>query len=576
VDIFQRYEVKVDGEQLQVTLYLSPFLEEFSEEFWTKSIQKSLDLKESAYHYVKRNIPQVKMATISIVAGGMILSSFPMKSAAHSANFNMSYLFFGNTNNYLSQIDKSKGNLNQVSPSFFDLNTDGTLKVTSQFNSTLVNEIHKRNMKVVPFLSNHWDRELGRTALANREILSNQIAEFIMKNNLDGVNVDIENVTDTDREAYTDLVRLLRQKLPKTKEVSVAVAANPHGWTKGWHGSYDYKKLSQYADYIFIMAYDEHYSGGPAGPVASYGWVEKSIQFALQQGVPKEEIVLGIPFFGRYWHSDGTKPGGFGVSAIQVESLISQYKGSVTYDNNAKSPKATITIKPGDPLPIIHGNTLQPGTYTFWYENANSIKSKVDLVHKYELKGTGSWSLGHENTDIWNNYKQWLTTHVPDSAVPAPLPPPIVKSPTVTSYPLLKLGSKGSSVTKLQNTLKAQKYYIGTVTGKYDTKTKKAVISFQKKYRLKIDGMAGNQVQRKLYSLPKPVSYVTLKHGMKSAKVSDVQRNLKKIGLYNGTVNGTFDTKTKQAVINFQKKYKLRVDGIAGVQTQSKLAQLAR
>ena len=568
MELFKRYEIKQINGETTIIVHLSPFLEEFSSEFGTTSVKKIINLKKSAIEYIQQNVPQIKTATISIVAGSFILASFPMKSSAHSANFNMSYLYFGNTDSYLSQIDQTKGNLNLVAPSFFDINPDGTLKVTNQFSEKLVSEVHKRNMKVVPFLSNHWDRELGRTALANREALSSQIASFIMKNNLDGVNVDIENVTDDDRDAFTDLVKLLRNKLPKDKEVSVAVAANPYGWTQGWHGSYDYKALASYANYLFIMAYDEHYQGGTAGPVASSDWVDKSIQYALNQGVSKDKIVLGVPFFGRYW-KDGSAVGGYGVGVNQVESLISKYKGVVSYDQTKQSPKATITIKSGDQLPVIHGKTLQPGTYVFWYENLTSLKAKVDLVHKYDLKGTGSWSLGDENTAIWSNYKRWMTTH--DEKV---TPPPPAKA--TTTYPILKIGSKGESVKKLQAALKKHRFYFGTVTGLYDTKTKNAVTTFQKKYHLKIDGIAGKQVQTKLYSLQTPKVYATLKPGSKGKSVTDLQNALKKLKFYTGSTHGIYDSKTKQAVINFQKKYKLKVDGIAGKETQTKLFGLVK
>ena len=78
---------------------------------------------------------------------------------------------------------------------------------------------------------------------------------------LDGINVDIENVTHEQRDAYTQLVRLLREKIPAHKEVSVAVAANPNDWQTGWHGSYDYAALAEVADHLFLMTYDEHYEG---------------------------------------------------------------------------------------------------------------------------------------------------------------------------------------------------------------------------------------------------------------------------------------------------------------------------
>lgn len=92
------------------------------------------------------------MASIVVVAGTLLLTTIPMQKAeAHEADFNMSYLYFGNTSSYISQVDKTQGNLNLVSPSYFDLNADGSLKLTSQFDSKFVNEMHNRGIKVVPF-----------------------------------------------------------------------------------------------------------------------------------------------------------------------------------------------------------------------------------------------------------------------------------------------------------------------------------------------------------------------------------------------------------------------------------------
>lgn len=66
-------------------------------------------------------------------------------------------------------------------------------------------------------------------------------------------------MTEKERTAYTDFVRLLYRKLAPKKEVSVAVAGNPYGWQTGWHGSYDYKELHKYSHYLMIMSYDESF-----------------------------------------------------------------------------------------------------------------------------------------------------------------------------------------------------------------------------------------------------------------------------------------------------------------------------
>ena len=155
-----------------------------------------------------------------------------------------------------------------------------------------------------------------------------------------------------------------------------------------------------------LMAYDESYQGGDEGPVAGYPFVESSIKAALET-VPADKLVLGIPFYGRFW-KQGASYGGYGISNNTVESLINKYNGTITYDYAEKSPKAVITIKPGDPKPEVSGKTLDAGKYDIWYENEASIKKKLELAGKYNLKGTGSWSLGQESSSTWDYYSMWL------------------------------------------------------------------------------------------------------------------------------------------------------------------------
>ncbi|WP_229106301.1 S-layer homology domain-containing protein [Paenibacillus sp. 1001270B_150601_E10] len=350
----------------------------------------------------------IKGAIIGLTILAISMTSIPAMAASSSGTdrFAMAYIYFGTPSKYVQAVDSTKGSLDMVSPSYFDLNSDGSLKLTEAVDPNFVAEMHKRGIKVVPFLSNHWDRELGKKALSNRAALTKQVAQAIEKYNLDGVNVDIENVTEKERDAYTDLVRRLREAIPAHKEVSTAVAANPEGWTTGWHGSYNNAALAKVSDYLMIMSYDESYQGGAPGPVAGLPWVEKTIKQALKT-VPSEKIVLGIPFYGRYWSADGRYKG-LGIQNHLVEQLIQDYNGKVSYDSTQQSAKATFTIKASDKKPVIHGVTLSAGQYTVWYENEASIKAKLQLVNKYNLKGAGNWSLNEESGNTWDYYKTWL------------------------------------------------------------------------------------------------------------------------------------------------------------------------
>lgn len=320
--------------------------------------------------------------------------------------FNMTYIYSGQPSDYVARVDAAKGAVNAVSPDFFNLNADGSLKLTSKVTSAFVAEMHKKQIKVIPFLSNHWDRNLGKAAFSNRWALAQQIADVIKSYDLDGINVDIENMTETDRCDYVDFVKILRNSIPEGKIISVAAAANVKNSDTGWAGSYDYAALSTYSDFIMVMAYDEHYGGGPQGAVASAGFVEAAIQYALGK-VPNYKIVLGIPFYGRYWKK-GESYGGYGIDMTTTEILIQKYNGQVGFDEAAKSPNATVTIKPGGTMPVVGYRQLTPGNYTIWYENEASIKYKLSLVQKYNLKGTASWSLGQETEQTWDYYGLWL------------------------------------------------------------------------------------------------------------------------------------------------------------------------
>lgn len=329
---------------------------------------------------------------------------------ADSQKINMAYINSWKKSNYVNLINETNNSLNVVSPNYFAINKDGELIVTSLLDTNFINEMHKSGMKVTPFLTNNWDRNLGRKCLENRENFAQQVADVIINNGIDGINVDIENVTHEDRDNYTDFIRLLREKLPADKTVSVAVAANPYGWSKGWHGSYDYEQLHNYTDYLVVMSYDESWRGSPPGPVASLNWVERSIKYAINKGVPSNKIVLGVPFYGRIWKDNGDSIwNGDGIAVYKVDELIEIYNGQVLYDEAKQSPKLVFTVEDGKGIEINSSKPeLSPGSYTIWFENEQSIKKKLELVKKYNLKGSAAWSLGFETSSFWSWYEKWL------------------------------------------------------------------------------------------------------------------------------------------------------------------------
>lgn len=410
MDFIRSYKLEKNDDGYILILYLDIGLTEFADEFGSSEEEQITSLDKYISELIKNKFPNIKINSVKLIVGTMVVATITLQSYSGYAEgmvsnvkpvFNMTYSYFETGNALIDTLSHTGKVLDVISPSYFDLTSDGHLKLTSQFDPYTIREMQKRNYRVVPFLGNHWDRDVGRAALNNRDILVNEIVNVITAYNLDGINVDIENVTVEDRESLTLFVKALRDSLPKEKEVSIAVAANPRGYTEGYYGSFDYSRLAQYADYLMIMSYDEHYETGDPGPVSSVGFVEASVKHALKY-VPPSKIVIGLPFYGRYWKSDGSIRGK-GMSLIRINELIRKYNGTVTFDAYSKSPMATVNITD-------YEKDVPAGTYTIWFENEESILHKLNLIEKYNLKGAGSWSLHQATQNIWDAYNQWVNS----------------------------------------------------------------------------------------------------------------------------------------------------------------------
>lgn len=348
----------------------------------------------------------------------------PPPSNSEEGRESLAYLYAGNSAAYKKMVEEANGAVRTVYPDYFEIDDSGNLLISPAggIDPDFIDEMHRQNIQVIPFISNHWDREKGIAALNNREALSEQIAQAVEQYGLDGINIDIENVNEQYRDAYTDFVASVREKLGEDKVLSVAVAANPYNLTVGWQGSYDYPRLGDIADYLMIMAYDESYIGSPPGPVASSDFFEGSVAYALNQGVPREKIVMGLPFYGRYWKM-GDSTGGIGISAGDIQFLLDNYSSTVRFDEPTMSANATVIIREGDPLPRIWGGrVLQPGVYDIWYDSPETTRWKLETIDREDLRGAGAWALGQENPEIWDFYSAALNGGVAPSVPPSQNP----------------------------------------------------------------------------------------------------------------------------------------------------------
>ena len=141
---------------------------------------------------------------------------------------------------------------------------------------------------------------------------------------------------------------------------------------------------------------------------------------------------------------------------------------------------------------------------------------------------------------------------------------------TVGGYTTLRWGDTGAEVKKLQEALKNRGFYSGKLDSTFGSGVYAAVKAFQKQYGLKVDGIAGPATQILLYnsSASSADTNTSLKKGSTGTKVRNLQYVLYELGYYDGSITGTYDDNTVNAVRAFQIQNGLTpVDGVAGSKT---------
>ena len=124
---------------------------------------------------------------------------------------------------------------------------------------------------------------------------------------------------------------------------------------------------------------------------------------------------------------------------------------------------------------------------------------------------------------------------------------------------MLKKGSRGTEVRKLQEQLNKLGYKAGAVDGIFGSRTESAVKAFQRANGLAVDGIVGPKTRKELNEKLKPKA--------QSGNIKELQTILNQLGIDVGKTDGIEGSKTRAGVRQFQKIFGLTVDGIAGKNT---------
>ena len=219
----------------------------------------------------------------------------------------------------------------------------------------------------------------------------NELVALAVELRVDGINVDVEQLDELDRDQYGVFLAALRSALLAAvpgARLSVATEAGLRGTGNA------VEAVAAGVDRVFLMGYDYHWSGsqpGASSPIdRSDGMytLRWSIDQYVEAGVPRDRIVLGLPLYGMTWRTtwpDRTAP------------VLG--KGSTWIPNRHLDVLLEPSFQPlRDPLEVgeffirLDGEAWR----LTYYDSPATLRAKLALARDQGLAGGGFWAIGYE------------------------------------------------------------------------------------------------------------------------------------------------------------------------------------
>lgn len=295
-------------------------------------------------------------------------------------------------NDALYALTKNAEGVNVISPTWFSL-ADNQGSITSLASAEYVQGAHAQGMEVWGLVSN-FDEDVSTFEVlshtASRTKLVNSLIRAALQYGLDGINVDLENLSE---DTGPHFIQFLREMsiLCRINQVVLSVDNPvPQDYTE----HYGRQEQGEIVDYVIIMGYDENYVGSPtAGSVASYPWVKQGVEDTVAV-VPAEKVINAVPFYTRLWKTQAGTLTSEALGMSEAARLMKAYGVTTYWDSDACQNYGEFD----------DGEAF----YQVWLEDEESLEVKMGLVKEYSLAGVASWRLGFERKNIWKVLRNGL------------------------------------------------------------------------------------------------------------------------------------------------------------------------
>ena len=276
--------------------------------------------------------------------------------------------------------------------------------------TSVINNAHANNTRVVltitmfAWTSSQAERQaalLGNPAA--RQNLARQAALAVHNRGIDGINLDFEPIASGQAANFTALVRTFRSELN-----ALAPGYQLTFDTTGYIGNYPIEDATAPggADAIFVMGYDYRTSSVPTvgsiAPLAGPSYDIADTMAAYTARVPASKLILGVPYYGRAWstetdavNSKNISDAKYGTSNTVIYTTAIEYAAQHgrRWDGREYGP---YVVYQRENCTTAHG-CVNPWRQIY-YDDAQSLRLKYDLVNALGLRGAGIWALGYDDS----------------------------------------------------------------------------------------------------------------------------------------------------------------------------------
>ena len=289
----------------------------------------------------------------------------------------------------VASMQLNAGKLDETNPPWYQIATDGG--VTKNYNAEAADlRAAVVGTDLIPTIQNYVGGKFDGSAVAAvvasadlREKHAETLTQLVVQNAFAGIDLDYENLAATTRANFTTFVQLLASKLHAAgKKLSVTVDAKTSD-SDNWSGpaGEDWRAIGAAADSVKIMAYDNHWNGSVAGPIAPIDWLNNVATYA-ESAIPAQKIIIGLPWYGYDWLGKAATD----LVYLDAVALAQRVGAQVTHDVNGE---ATFTYS---------GRTV-------YYQDALSYSTKINaIVAKHpKIGGFAHWRAGGEDPATWSD-----------------------------------------------------------------------------------------------------------------------------------------------------------------------------